>query len=59
MHTMVFVVRMKKRINDQKFPRKKKQLKLWIFIEAGNMRKVEKKDNKSGLNPGTSDKATK
>lgn len=59
MHTMVFVVRMKKRINDQKFPRKKKQLKLWIFIGAGNMRKVEKKDNKSGLNPGTLDKATK
>lgn len=59
MHTMVFVVRMKKRINDQKFPREKKQLKLWIFIGAGNMRKVEKKDNKSGLNPGTSDKVTK
>lgn len=59
MHAMVFVVRMKKRINDQKFPRKKKQVKLWIFIGAGNMRKVEKKDNKSGLNPGPLDKVTK
>lgn len=41
------------------FQGKKKQLKLWIFIGAGNMRKVEKKDNKSGLNPETLDKATK